>query len=115
MIDRLFEPYLGDGFNPPGIQYIIFTIISFMMFRSLFLFLEYHKDLKICSGAVKLFSLIGRNSLYVFMYHLTVECLGLSAFGIYADAANTSIGSFGDWFNQIQYQSGVWRRYLGHY
>lgn len=73
MIDRLFEPYLGDGFNPPGIQYIIFTIISFMMFRSLFLFLEYHKILKICSEAVKLFSLIGRNSLYVFMYHLTVR------------------------------------------
>ena len=84
----MLETYLGNGFNPPGVQNIVFTIISLVMFRSVFILFERYKCIMICREVIKFFSLLGRGSLYIFMYHLMVRdimmrCISVDVVGIW--------------------------------
>ena len=74
-IDRYLVPYWGKGFNPPSMQGIIYALIILIFTYSFFTLLDEHKRAK---SLIDIFSLIGQNTLYIFMYHLMVKDVILS-------------------------------------
>lgn len=72
--DQWMNKYWGDGFNPPSVQLGIYAIITMFLLHALFSLLE-ESDIRVFRCLVCLFSWIGRNTLYIFMYHLMVRDL----------------------------------------
>lgn len=66
------ESYWGGGFNPPSVQFMIFSIITLFLFYSFFSLLE-ESNITILKALVKLFSTIGKYTLYTFMYHIMLR------------------------------------------
>lgn len=77
--DIWFQDYLGRGFNPPGIQLMIFACITLMLLYSIFSFLEERASF-MGTVIVDIFSVLGQHTLYTFMYHLLVLHLILQYF-----------------------------------
>lgn len=71
-LDKMFEQFIGIGVNPPGIQLILFSVITMFFLYSLFSLLEEEKT-KLGKIVVNIFSLLGKYTLYVYMYHLLVR------------------------------------------
>lgn len=70
--DKWMESYWGGGFNPPSVQFMIFSIITLFLFYSFFSLLE-ESNITILKALVKLFSTIGKYTLYTFMYHIMLR------------------------------------------
>jgi len=77
--DQWLMPYYGNGFNPPSVRFIVFSIITLFVLYSLFSLLE-ENTWEIIQQVVDLFSFIGKHTLYVFMYHLFVKDMILKYF-----------------------------------
>lgn len=71
-IDDFLSPLFGLGFNPPSFEFITFAILSLFLFYSLFSLLE-RSNTYVFSGTVKVISILGKYTLYIFMYHLLVQ------------------------------------------
>lgn len=69
--DRWMQVYWGDGFNPPSINFIVFAIITCFLCFSGFSILENLGS--VGKGFVNIMSILGKNTLYTFMYHLLVK------------------------------------------
>lgn len=77
--DVWLSAYWGNGFNPPSINAMVFSIISLFVFYSAFcLFEDYGKQVGRC--IVNILSFIGQYTLYIFMYHLLVRDIVLTLF-----------------------------------
>ncbi len=76
-MDVILQPFFGAGFNPPSANFIIFASITLVLFYSIFSLLEQNRN-KISKCIVKVFAYVGRNSLYVFLYHLLVKDLWIA-------------------------------------
>ena len=70
-LDEYFETYLGGGFNPPGLELMLYSFLTLMIIYSLFSLLEGKKNYFI-RNFVGCFSWLGRYTLSIFMYHLLV-------------------------------------------
>lgn len=70
--DTWMEPYWGGGFNPPSVQFIVFSIITLFVLYSLFSLLE-ELSWKIAKKVVDSFAFLGKYTLYIFFYHLMVK------------------------------------------
>ncbi len=70
--DQWLTPYWGAGLNPPGINLIVFAVITLFLLYELFSTLE-ESSVKIVQRIICVFSWIGKNTLYIFMYHLLVR------------------------------------------
>lgn len=69
-LDSMLEPYWGYGTNPPGPQFMIFSIITLFLCYNLFSLLE---EVRFLEKAINFFAFLGRYTLYTFMYHLLVR------------------------------------------
>ena len=70
--DAWVAVYWGNGFNPPSINAMTFSLISLFVFFSIFGLLEdYGKQ--IGKIIVDNLAFVGRYTLYIFMYHLMVR------------------------------------------
>lgn len=78
-LDIWFQGYLGLGFNPPGLQVMIFAIITLLFLYSFFSLLE-ERARFMGVIVIRVFSVIGQHTLYIFMYHLLVLHLVLQYF-----------------------------------
>ena len=70
--DEWLKPYYGDGFNPPSIEFMFFSIITLFMLYSIFSLLEERTQI-IAQKIICICSLLGRYTLYIYMYHLLVK------------------------------------------
>ena len=70
--DRYMKPYWGTGFNPPGINSIIFGFITLAFLYSLFSLMDSWR-INIVTRLVRFLSFLGRNTIYTFLYHLLVR------------------------------------------
>ena len=77
--DKWVEPYYGSGFNPPSIEFMVFAIITLFMLYSFFSLLE-ERARTFPQRIVGIFTFLGRDTLYIFMYHLLVRDVILNYF-----------------------------------
>lgn len=70
--DAWLEPYLGNGFNPPGVQFMVFSIITLFVLYSLFSLLQ-ESTWTFAGKIVDIFAFLGKYTLYIFLYHLMVK------------------------------------------
>jgi len=79
--DSYMSTYWGEGFNPPSIQFMIFSVITLALLYSLFSLLEESRN-GYLQRLVKCFSTLGEYTLYIFMYHLLVKDMIMTYFPI---------------------------------
>ena len=77
--DAWMQPYFGSGFNPPSIQIIIFAIITLFVAYSVFSLLETIENIYI-KKTVDFLCFLGKNTIYIFMYHLLVRDVAVKYF-----------------------------------
>lgn len=70
--DKMLAAYWGGGFNPPSVNFIVFSIITLFVCYTGFGLLE-DSAVKINQKIVDVVAFIGRYTLYIFMYHLMVR------------------------------------------
>ena len=70
--DSWFAAYWGEGFNPPSVQFMVFAIIMLVVCYSFFSLLEEGKCV-ITKNIIYVITLVGKNTLYIFMYHLMIQ------------------------------------------
>ncbi len=70
--DVWMKPYWGDGFNPPSINFMIYSIFILFLCYSSFSLLSECKS-EIIHKFVSLFCVLGRNTLYIWLYHLLIK------------------------------------------
>lgn len=70
--DTMLAAYWGGGFNPPSVNFIVFSIITLFVCYAEFDLLE-DSAVKINQKIVDSVSFIGIHTLYIFMYHLMVR------------------------------------------
>lgn len=78
-IDKRIEKYWGNGFNPPSVEFMVFAIISLILCYSLFSLLE-ESNIVLFEKIFGFMSWLGKYTLYVFMYHLTIRSAVLRCF-----------------------------------
>lgn len=71
-LDAELSTWFGGGFNPPGFEIMIFSLLVLLALYCIFSLLEERKT-KLTDLTNKLFSEAGRNTLHIFMYHLLVR------------------------------------------
>lgn len=71
-IDSYFVDYFGPGWNPLGVEQMVFAILILFGFGWLFIFLE---NLKVAflTKILKVIAYIGKLTLFIFLYHLLVK------------------------------------------
>lgn len=72
LLDDVLKQFLGNGINPPGIQLIIFSLITVFLLYIVFSLLEEGQS-KVGGIIVKFFSFLGKFTLYIYMYHLLIR------------------------------------------
>lgn len=70
--DKWLEPYYGNGFNPPSVQLSLYALLMLFLAYAFFSLLE-ACPWKITQRVVDFCAFIGRNTLYIFMYHCLVK------------------------------------------
>lgn len=70
--DRWLFAYWGEGYNPPSIRLMIYALIMLFLLYSLFATLNENEN-RIWKIVLKLLSVIGKYTLYIFMYHLWIR------------------------------------------
>lgn len=70
--DTILSPYFGNGFSPPSFNLVIFGILSMFLFYAFFSLLEMCPVVPVKKG-LQIIALLGKNTLYVFMYHLLIK------------------------------------------
>ena len=70
--DTMLAAYWGDGFNPPSVNFIVFSIITLFICYSGFGLME-DSAIKINQNIVDATAFTGRYTLYIFMYHLMMR------------------------------------------
>ncbi len=70
--DTMLAVYWGGGFNPPSVNFIVFSIITLFVCYTGFGLLE-DSAVKINQKIVDATAFIGGYTLYIFMYHLMVR------------------------------------------
>lgn len=70
--DTMLAAYWGGGFNPPSVNFIVFSIITLFVCYTGFGLLE-DSAVKINQKIVDATAFIGGYTLYIFMYHLMVR------------------------------------------
>lgn len=70
--DTMLAKYWGDGFNPPGVNFIVFSIITLFVCYAAFSLMEDNVN-QMGKTIVDGFTFIGQYTLYIFMYHLLVR------------------------------------------
>ena len=68
--DRRIEKFWGAGFNPPSFNFIFFAIITMYLCYALFSLME---RWRVSMFIVKALAILGKNTLYVFMYHILIQ------------------------------------------
>ena len=79
--DGWMRAYLGKGVNPPGVELIVYALLVLAFLYAAFTSLERAQNGWI-KRAVDLLCFLGRNTLYVFMYHLLVRDILLKCFPV---------------------------------
>lgn len=74
--DSWMQQYWGDGINPPSISLMVYAIAMLFICYALFTILE---EISAGKKLVTLLAIIGRNTLFVFMFHLLTRYI-ISAF-----------------------------------
>lgn len=77
-LDELMVIYWGNGFNLPSVHFILFAIITCLLCYATFSLLE--NEVVLGKKIVDLFALLGKYTLYTFMYHLLVRDIILQYF-----------------------------------
>lgn len=82
--NRVFSTVLGEGLNPPGLFISVYSVLVLMVCYAFFTIVEsisvtFIKKIIIC------ISILGRNSLYIYMYHLLIRKI---IFGLFPGVAN---------------------------
>lgn len=72
--DIYMNKYWGNGTNPPSVIFLVFAVISFFFFFSIFTVLEECK-LRIIKRSIDIISMVGRYTLHIFLYHLFIQNL----------------------------------------
>lgn len=75
--DNYLRTYWGDGFNPPSVSFMVYAMGMLFICYSFFSILE---EMGICNRIVSVLAIIGRNTLYIFMYHLVIRSVILTYF-----------------------------------
>ncbi len=78
--DKWMEPWWGVGFNPPSVILMIFTMITVFLCYSIFSLMDEREEVWLVKGCIFGLTWIGRNTIYIFMYHLLVMSIGTSIF-----------------------------------
>lgn len=60
----------GAGFNPPSVHFMVFALITLFLCYAFFSLLDEMSEIYLIRWFVNGLSWIGRNTLYIFMYHL---------------------------------------------
>lgn len=69
--DRWMSPYWGYGFNPPSINFMVYSLLVLFICYGVFSLL-YESGYKATQKVIALGSFLGRNTLYIWLYHLLV-------------------------------------------
>lgn len=69
--DKWLRDLWGNGVNPPSLNVILFAIITLLLAYSVFESLSLHQS-KWIQNVLKALSVIGKATLYIFMYHMLV-------------------------------------------
>lgn len=80
--DLWLQPVWGDGFNPPSVNTIVFTSITLFFCYTLFSRLEESCN-RGMQKSMDVLLYIGKNTLYIFMYHILVRNYILNIFTDY--------------------------------
>lgn len=70
--DVCMSPYWGDGFNPPSVNFMVYALIILFISYSVFSLVCEHNLFIVLRRFMNACSFIGRNTLYVWLYHLYV-------------------------------------------
>jgi len=68
-LDALLEPFFGPGFDPPSVQLITFTLLTFFVCYSLLSLVE-NSRFRLLRPIFSFLKLYGRFTLPVFLYHI---------------------------------------------
>lgn len=77
--DRWMSPYWGAGFNPPSINLMIYSLLVLFVCYSVFSLLCKVQN-KLVRRIVFIVSFFGKNTLYIWLYHLIVKSFFLKQF-----------------------------------
>ena len=79
--DQWMLPYWGNGLNPPSVELMVYALITLVMLFAVFTLAE-NMNNKIAGKIIDTLSFLGRNTFYIFMYHLLVKDMLLNFFPI---------------------------------
>lgn len=79
LFDFYLRPVWGDGFNPPSFNFMVFAVITLFLCYSFFSLCEKDKG----KWLVKVVAYIGKNTLYIFMYHCLFRDMAVDIFKYY--------------------------------
>lgn len=70
--DRWMSPYWGDGSSPASVNCMVYSLVV-LLFCYCFFALLYESKSSIIRKIVAVFSFYGRNTLYIWLYHLIIK------------------------------------------
>ena len=73
--------YWGDGLNPPSIELMVYALITLFLLFSVFTMVS-NIQVSWLEKLVNMITLLGKNTLYTFMYHLLVRDVLLNLFPV---------------------------------
>lgn len=70
--DKWLSRWWGEGFNPPSVNFMTFACITLFFCYAFFSLLDELQEADLIKWFINMFTWIGRNTLYIFLYHLLV-------------------------------------------
>lgn len=70
--DRWMSPYWGDGFNPPSVNFMVYSLLVLYLCYCFFSLLG-ESGSSIAGKFIEILCFFGRNTLYIWLYHLLVK------------------------------------------
>lgn len=71
--DRWMSPYWDTGFNPPSVNFMTYSLFILFLCYSVFTLLGEYEGSVVAHRFVKLLCFLGKNTLYIWLYHLYVS------------------------------------------
>lgn len=69
-IRQMVEPVVGAGFNPPGVNFMVFALITLFFCYAFFSLLDEIREIAPVKWFMNGLTWIGGNTLHIFLYHL---------------------------------------------
>lgn len=77
--DRWMRSYWGDGFNPPSVNFMVYSLfVLFFCYCAFSILCE--SDNSIVGKCIESICFFGRNTLYIWLYHLVIKAFIVDIF-----------------------------------